>query len=79
VKRLASGHTTKALSAFAGSLDERRLANYEINRDVGEHDAMRRPVIANDAATHAMTQNGTNRQRSRAALIALWVTQGLSP
>src|ERR1700745_3987562 len=25
--------------------------------------------------TYAMTQNGTNRQRGRAALIALWVTQ----
>ena len=28
-----------------------------------------------DAATYPATQNRTNRQRSRAALIALWVTQ----
>jgi putative oxidoreductase len=63
------------LSAFAGSLKERRLANLEIERDVGEHNAMRRPMTTNDAATYAMTQNGTNRQRGRAAVIALWVTQ----
>ena len=36
---------------------------------------MRRHMTTNDAATYAMTQNGTNRQRSRAALIALWLTQ----
>src|SRR6266446_496760 len=29
----------------------------------------------NDAATRAMTQNGTNLQRGRASLIALWLTQ----
>ena len=33
-------------------------------------------MTTNDAATYAMTQNGTNRQRVRAALIALWLTQG---
>jgi len=54
---------------------ERRVANVEIERDVGEHDAMRRPMTTNDAATYAITRNGTNRQRSRAAVIALWVTQ----
>jgi uncharacterized membrane protein YphA (DoxX/SURF4 family) len=32
-------------------------------------------MTANDAATHAETLNGTNRQRGRAALIALWLTQ----
>jgi uncharacterized membrane protein len=33
-------------------------------------------MIANDAATPAATQNGTDlQQRSRASLIALWVTQ----
>src|SRR5476651_49552 len=32
-------------------------------------------MIANDAATRAVTQNGTNLQRGRASLIALWVTQ----
>lgn len=32
-------------------------------------------MTANDAATHAVTQNGTNRQRGRAALITLWLTQ----
>jgi putative oxidoreductase len=32
-------------------------------------------MTANDAATHAQTRNGTNRQRGRAALIALWLTQ----
>ena len=36
---------------------------------------MRRHMTTHDAATYAMTQNGTNRQRSRAALIALWLTQ----
>ena len=36
---------------------------------------MRRHMTTNDAATYAMTQNGTNRQRGRAALIALWLTQ----
>jgi len=30
------------LSAFTGSLKERRLANYEIGRDVGEPDAIGR-------------------------------------
>jgi uncharacterized membrane protein len=63
------------LSAFAGSLKERRLADDEIERDVGEHDAMRQPMTTNDAATYAITQSGTHRQRGRAALIALWVTQ----
>jgi putative oxidoreductase len=63
------------LSAFAGSLNERRLANLDIDRDVGEHDATRRPMTTNDAAIYGMTENGTNRQRSRTALIALWVTQ----
>ena len=32
-------------------------------------------MIANDAVPRAATQNGTNRQRGRAALIALWLTQ----
>ncbi len=32
-------------------------------------------MTANNAATHAVTQNGTNRQRGRAALIALWLAQ----
>ena len=32
-------------------------------------------MTANDAATHAMTQNGTSLQRGRASLIALWLTQ----
>ena len=32
-------------------------------------------MIANDAETRAMTQNGTNLQRGRASLIALWLTQ----
>src|SRR6195256_2461184 len=49
--------------------------SYEIDRDVGEHDATRRHMTTNDAATYAMTQNGTNRQRGRAGLIALWLTQ----
>jgi putative oxidoreductase len=38
---------------------------------------MRRHMTTNDAATHPMTQNGTTRQRGRAALIALWLTQVL--
>jgi hypothetical protein len=57
------------------SLRERRLARHAIDRDVGEHDAMRRHMTTNDAATYAMTQNGANRQRGRAGLIALWLTQ----
>jgi putative oxidoreductase len=32
-------------------------------------------MIPNDAATHAATLNGTELQRGRASLIALWVTQ----
>src|SRR5260370_16821736 len=32
-------------------------------------------MIANDAATRAVTQNGPNLQRGRASLIALWLTQ----
>ena len=32
-------------------------------------------MTTNDAATYAMTQNGTNRQHGRAAVIALWVMQ----
>jgi len=34
------------LSAFAGSLKERRLANGEVERDVGEHDAIGRHRVA---------------------------------
>jgi hypothetical protein len=63
------------LPASAGSLKERRLAGDEIERDVGEHDAVRRAMATNDAAAYAITRNGTNRQRGGAALIALWVTQ----
>jgi len=32
-------------------------------------------MTANDAATHAVTLNGTDLQRGRASLIALWLTQ----
>jgi len=32
-------------------------------------------MIPNDAAIHAVTQNRTDRQRSRASLIALWLAQ----
>jgi putative oxidoreductase len=32
-------------------------------------------MIANDAATRAVTDNGTKLERGRASLIALWVTQ----
>jgi len=32
-------------------------------------------MIANDAATRAVTQNGPNVQRGRASLVALWLTQ----
>jgi uncharacterized membrane protein len=32
-------------------------------------------MIANDATTRAVTQNGTSLPRSRASLIALWLTQ----
>jgi putative oxidoreductase len=32
-------------------------------------------MMVNDAATRAVTQDGTHPQRGRAALIALWVTQ----
>ena len=32
-------------------------------------------MTANDAATRAVTQNGTNQLRGRASLIALWLTQ----
>jgi hypothetical protein len=32
-------------------------------------------MIANDTATRAVTQNGTISRRSRASLIALWLTQ----
>src|ERR1700676_3735694 len=32
-------------------------------------------MTPNDAATRAVTQNGTNLQRGRASLIALWLTQ----
>jgi MYXO-CTERM domain-containing protein len=63
------------LSTFAGSLTKRWLAEDEIERDVGEHDASRRRMPTNDAATYPMTQNRTNRKRGRAGLIALWVAQ----
>jgi len=63
------------LCAFARSLKERPLASDEIGRDVGEHDATRRHMAANDVATHPMTQNRTELQRSRASLVALWLTQ----
>ena len=49
--------------------------SYEIDRDVGEHNAMGRHMTTNDAAIYALTQNGTNQQRGRAALIALWLMQ----
>ena len=32
-------------------------------------------MITNDAATRALTRNGTDLQRGRASLIALWLTQ----
>jgi putative oxidoreductase len=32
-------------------------------------------MIPNNAATRAVTRNGTDRQRGRASLIALWLTQ----
>jgi hypothetical protein len=32
-------------------------------------------VLANDATTRAVTQNGADSQRSRASLVALWLTQ----
>ena len=32
-------------------------------------------MIPNHVATRAVTQNGTNLQRGRASLIALWLTQ----
>ena len=32
-------------------------------------------MTTNNVATHAATQHGTNRKRSRGALIALWVAQ----
>ena len=32
-------------------------------------------MISNDAATRVVTRNGTNLQRGRASLIALWLTQ----
>jgi putative oxidoreductase len=32
-------------------------------------------MIANDAATRLVTENGPNLQRGRASLIALWLTQ----
>src|SRR5712672_412072 len=32
-------------------------------------------MIPNDAATRAVTQNGTHLQRGRASLVALWLTQ----
>src|ERR1700680_5151068 len=67
---------------------ERRLTNYEIDRDVGEPDAIGRLrsdfeaaqrsdtlMIANDATTRAVTRNGAELQRSRASLVALWLTQ----
>jgi len=44
----------KALSAFAGS-QERRLANYDIDRDVGEPDATGR---------HRSTWSSTKERRS---------------
>jgi putative oxidoreductase len=36
-----------------------------------------RRMTTNNAATFAATQNGTDRQRGRAALTALWLTQVL--
>src|SRR4029077_9634755 len=40
-----------------------------------QFEAIRRSarMIANNAATHAVTRNGTDLQRSRASLIALWL------
>jgi putative oxidoreductase len=63
------------LSAFAGSLTEQPRVTDQIDRDVGERDATGRDMTANDIATHAAIQNRTDRQRGRAPLIALWLTQ----
>jgi hypothetical protein len=41
-RRRARRHATKALSAFAASLEQRRLADDEVERDVGEPDALGR-------------------------------------
>src|SRR5260221_3201513 len=86
-RRRARGRTTKALSAFAGFLNERWLASDEIGRNVGETDAIGRHrstqatqrsdarMTPHDATTHAVTQNGTDLQGGRASLIPLWLTQ----
>jgi putative oxidoreductase len=63
------------LSAFAGGLKGRRLANDAIGRHVGEHDATGPHMTAHDVATRAVPRNGTDLQRGRASLIALWLTQ----
>jgi putative oxidoreductase len=58
---------------------------YEIERDVGEADAVarqrsvqaeqRRRMISDDAPTRGVARYGTDRQRSRASFIVLWLTQ----
>ena len=69
---MAKGWTTKRRSG-RGVADG--FPSYEIDHDVGERDAVGRHMATNDAATYAMTENGTTRPRGRAALIALWLTQ----
>jgi putative oxidoreductase len=75
------------LSAFAGSLKERRPANTKSDamlaspmqeEGTDQLEATQKSdarMIPNDAATRAVTQNGRSLPRGRASLIALWVTQ----
>jgi hypothetical protein len=55
-RRNARGHTTKALSSFAGSLKPRRLFFHEIVRDVGEQDAVvERTAVVTSRSRRPMT------------------------
>jgi putative oxidoreductase len=61
--------TTKSIATLASAMQE---------GGTDQVDAMQRSdarMTANDAATRAVIQNGTNLQRGRASLIALWLMQ----
>jgi putative oxidoreductase len=67
---------TKALARIRPILSKNDgRPNDKIGRDVGEPDAMGRHMTSHAAATRAVTRNGTDLQRGRASLVALWLTQ----
>jgi len=61
--------TAESVAMLASPMQQRGTDQREATQRSGA------PMIPNDAAIHAVTQNRTDRQRGRASLIALWLAQ----